>query len=216
MNGAKPMKFVIIGDVHARAEALQKALKAAEGYRVIFVGDILDGRHKATEKEKTAEDLLTLELVNNALAAGATLILGNHDQGLIDPQSRSSLTMATKARLTAFSNYHAFLKAAKKAESYIELTSGDKNYHIAHALPFKSANKQEQSHGLKENGQRVKWFLNSRTWSDNVVKVCGHYHQIIIEPNLVVLDGDSKNDNCLPVLFVENGQHTLQKFTNDL
>jgi UDP-2,3-diacylglucosamine pyrophosphatase LpxH len=209
------MKFVVIGDVHSRAEALEKALKAAEGYKVVFIGDILDGRHKATEKEKTAEDQKTLELVNNALATGATLILGNHEQGLINTWSRSSLTMATKTRLMAFSNYHAFLKAVKKAESYIELTSGDKTYNIAHALPFKSATKFEQSHGPKENGQRVKWFLNSRTWADNIVKVCGHYHQIIIEPNLVVLDGDYRHGNCIPMLVVEDGQHTLLTFTNE-
>jgi hypothetical protein len=89
-------------------------------------------------------------------------------------------------------------------------------YHIAHAVPFASATKTEQVFGSKVDGQRVKWYQQPQTWPSNVIKVCGHYHQIICEPNLIVLDGDTKSDNCLPVLLIENGTHKLKTYTNDL
>lgn len=212
------MKFIIIGDVHSRASALSKALVDNPGFQVIFIGDILDGRHykkNTPEADKTLDDLATLKLVTDCFKSGARLIAGNHDIKLIFGDDAKGQSAKTKARLSSYELYQQFIGYVKQADTYFQFESGDKTYQIAHAIPFASATKTEQVFGQKIDGQRVKWFNQPQTWPDNVVKTCGHYHEIIVKPNLVVLDGDNKTGNCLPGLRVENGIHELRTYKND-
>lgn len=209
--------YLIIGDVHSRAYALSKALADNPGIKAIFIGDILSGQHykkNTSEAEKTLDDLATIQLVTDCLKSGARLIAGNHDIRLIFSDDVKGSSAKIKARLSSYSLYREFIKQVKQAETYYEFQSGNKTYQLAHALPFASATKTEQVFGIKIEGQRVKWFNNAQTWPENVVKVCGHYHKIIVKSNLVVLDGDNKPDNCLPVLRVEEGAHELRTYTN--
>jgi hypothetical protein len=213
------MSYIIIGDVHSRATALSKALIDNPNYKTIFLGDILSGRHysKSTpEAFKTLEDLATLRLVIDCLNHGAKLIAGNHDIKLLFGNEPKGQSAKTKARLSLYELYIKFIAQVKQSETYLQIESGDMTYHMAHATPFASATKTEQVFGSKIEGQRVKWYRNPQTWPDNIVKVCGHFHEIRVEPNLVVLDGDTKNGNCLPVLLIENGKHVLKTYTNDL
>ena len=212
-------KIYIVGDIHSRATALKKALQGAEPSSIIFLGDVLDGRHYAKgtcEALKTLEDLDTLALMCDCLNRGAKLIAGNHDIKLIFRDDTKGQSAKTKARLSSYELYVEFLNHVKQADTYLELKSEKMTYHLAHAVPFASATKTTQVFGEKVEGQRVKWFNGPRTWPKTADKVCGHYHKIIVEPNLVVLDGDSKADNCLPVLVVENGTHALKTYANDL
>lgn len=207
------MDLVIIGDVHSRANALAQALADIEPQtQVVFIGDILDGRHwnkETTETQKTEEDLITLCLVLGAITNGAKLVAGNHDVNLLIKPAK------TDARLKDKPLYQQFLKQVAKSETFLSLTSGLMTYHIAHANPFANTTKEAQVFGEKVDGSRLKWFLQPQTWPKNVVKVCGHYHSIIVENNLVVLDGDSKSEECLPVLFVNDGANILKKYYNE-
>lgn len=210
--------YLIIGDIHSRAAALSKALADNPGYQIIFIGDSLNGRHypkNTPEVYKTLEDLATLKLVNDCLSDGGRLIAGNHDIKLIFGDDIKGQSARTKVRLSSYELYALFIKQVKQAETYFQFKSGNKTYQIAHAMPFASATKTEQVFGQKYEGQRVKWFTQPQTWPEDVVKVCGHYHEIIVKPNLVVLDGDNKNDECLPVLIVKNGTHRLRTYKND-
>ena len=81
------MDLVIVGDVHSRANALAQALVdiGPNASKVVFIGDILDGRHwdkETTEAQKTEEDLSTLALVLATIDKGAKLVAGNHDINL--------------------------------------------------------------------------------------------------------------------------------------
>lgn len=208
---------LIIGDIHARSSALSKALADNPGFQVIFVGDILDGRHykkNTSEADKTLEDLATLKLVNDCLKSGGKLIAGNHDIKLIFGDDLKGQSAKTKARLSDYPFFQEFIKQVKQAETYFEFQSGNKKYQLAHALPFASATKTDQVFGQKVEGQRFKWFKQPQNWPGNVVKVCGHFHEILVTPNYVVLDGDNKTDACLPVLRVENGIHELRTYKN--
>jgi Calcineurin-like phosphoesterase len=210
--------YIIIGDVHSRATALSRALVDNPNAQIIFIGDILDGRHweqGVPEALKTLEDLATLIQVIACLQAGAKLIAGNHDVKLTFDDDSKGQSAKTKARLSSYELYAKFIGQVKQADTYLQIDSGSLTYHLAHAVPFASATKTEQVFGNKVEGQRVKWFEQTKTWPSNVVKVCGHYHEIIVEPNFVVLDGDTKTDNCLPVLLIENGKHTLKTYVND-
>lgn len=208
---------LIIGDIHSRASALSKALADNPGLQIIFIGDTLDGRHykkNTPEAFKTLEDLATLQLVIDCLKSGARLISGNHDIRLIFGDDVKCPAVKTKARLSNYQLFQEFIKQVKQADTYFEFQSGDKKYQLAHAVPFSAATKTDQVFGQKAKGQRVKWFEQTQTWPENVVKVSGHFHQIIVQPNLVVLDGDNKTENCLPVLRVKDGVHELRTYTN--
>ena len=213
-------QLVVIGDIHSRFKALEQALKNIEPSSVIFLGDVLDGRHypKGTcESVKTHSDLATLKIVCDYLNLGAKLIAGNHDIKLIfGTETVKGYSAKTKARLASYEIYTSFIKQIKQAETYLQIESGDKVYHLAHAVPFASATKTVQVFGEKVEGQRVKWYKSGvNSWPDNVVKVCGHYHKIIVGPNLVILDGDNKTDECLPVLVIENGTHRLWTYKEE-
>lgn len=210
--------YLIIGDIHSRCFALSKVLANNLGHQIIFIGDILDSRHykkNTPEAIKTADDLLTLKLVIDCLQSNGKLIAGNHDVKLIFGDDTKGQAAKNKARLSSYELYQQFISYVKQADTYFQFESGDKTYQLAHANPFSSATKTEQVFGQKIDGQRVKWFNQPQTWPENTIKVCGHYHEIIVGPNLVVLDGDNKTDECLPVLKVKEGVHELRTYKND-
>ncbi|MGO8595599.1 metallophosphoesterase [Rhizobium ruizarguesonis] len=78
------MKTYAIGDVHGRADLLGATLKFIEnehraaptGYRVIFLGDIID----RGADSRAAMDLVVAELDR---CSGSRLILGNHEEFLL-------------------------------------------------------------------------------------------------------------------------------------
>lgn len=205
------MKYIIIGDIHSRAQLLQQALKNNPEYTPIFLGDILDGR-QGSESERTTNDLNTINIVLNQINLGATLIVGNHDYSLLQSDPKSWLTKSTIARLKVYPELKTFIEKVRTSVSYLELVSGNKIFHLAHSSPFKNLSTHEQIHGLKIEGQRVKWFEQKAYWPDNTIKVCGHYHSVIETSKFIVLDGDRKNNNCLPVLLIESGHHTLKTY----
>ena len=74
-------RVVVIGDVHGNARALRAALaqaRTAAVDRLVFVGDLLTYGHDTDE---------VLELVSEAQAEGASLLIGNHDQMYFDVAS---------------------------------------------------------------------------------------------------------------------------------
>ena len=210
---SKQTKFKVIGDIHSRSHLLKEALEDNPQYSPIFLGDILDGRNSLAQELKTANDLATLELVLPSLYAGGQLIIGNHDYNLYYSADRSKLTTNTKDRLARYALFTEFINAIKYSRPYLELVVGETVYNLAHAYPYKSASCKEQIWGPRTaENKRYKWYNNPPVLSD-VVKVCGHYHQIIYSKNIVVLDGDNKIDNCLPVLLINgDGSNLLLKY----
>lgn len=192
--------FKLIGDIHSRPKALAQALRENSDYSPIFLGDILDGRLVKDEETKTQNDLNTLELVLNT---GGEIILGNHDYSLLEREIKSKLTANTNERLKKYDLFQAYKDKLRGAKTYKAIYLNGVITHIAHALPFVGATFKEQSHGIKLNGQRWKWFENY-TLEKNVFRVCGHYHQITLEDHFCVLDGDTKHNNCLPVLLIDS------------
>jgi predicted phosphodiesterase len=195
------MKYKIIGDIHSRHELLKQALIDNPCHNLIFLGDILDGRNNLSPENKTKADLATLALLHQF---PHTLIAGNHDLGLLDPQS--NLTKDTVFRLKDYFAFNQFKTQIRQAPTFLKLIHNEIEYHLAHAYPFSTASKKEQSHGLKVDGRRLKWYEN---YNQNAVKICGHYHEIFTGPNAWVLDGDSKI-NCLPVLLLEDTVKLIQ------
>ena len=60
----------VVGDIHSRVDLVREAVKHAAGRRLIFLGDLFDGPQGATG---------SVECVRLIRAAGAELILGNHE-----------------------------------------------------------------------------------------------------------------------------------------
>ncbi len=192
--------FKIIGDVHSRSDKLERALDAFPDYFPILLGDILDGRNSLSPEDKTKSDLKTVQLLQQV---PHRLIAGNHDLGLLDPQSK--LTKDTCQRLEGTPELN-WLKQAIEFNSftYLELEVENQKYQLAHAYPYSSATKFEQSHGLKIEGKRYKWYKNPIC--GEAIKICGHYHEIVAGQQYWVLDGDNYKENCLPVLLLDSKQ----------
>jgi hypothetical protein len=191
--------FKIIGDVHSRNNALEKALKDNPGCTNIFLGDILDGRMNLDEKEQTRKDLLTLNLV---LDKADKIILGNHEVNLLTNLAASKLTTRTHTRLQDYRDFNLFKTTLRHVgRTFLDLEIENQVYHLAHAYPFKHALEREQVYGIKQDGIRQKWYKN---YHGSEFKICGHYHEIKLEHNLCVLDGDSESEECVPVLLIDN------------
>jgi hypothetical protein len=192
--------FKVIGDVHSRPYALEKALNSFTEYSPIFLGDILDTRANIPEADKTALDLKTIELVINSKAK---IIIGNHDANLLDQTKASKLTKNTLLRLSGTLLFEDFKNKLKQSDCYFSIINAGVEYQFAHAYPFKTGTKTEQIYGQKIEGKRYKWFENY-TGSKDTFKICGHYHLIKQTENYCILDGDSAEEECLPVLFIDN------------
>jgi predicted phosphodiesterase len=73
-----PASIGFVGDVHANARALRAALRVLHARsldQLVFMGDLLSYGVDVTE---------VLELVSEEVAAGAVLVLGNHDRLYLD------------------------------------------------------------------------------------------------------------------------------------
>lgn len=209
MNSTNSKAYLVIGDIHSRGNQLENLLnKCGRDKQIILLGDILDGQQKE-ESEKTEADLKTLSLVTQIISSGGILLMGNHDLNLLT-DCKSSKTKNTKTRLQYYPLFNQFLEQVENSVTYLEICNETKSYHLAHATPFKCATKHEQVHGEKVRGKRIKWFKETlRYWPDNVVKVSGHYHEILNLPDLIILDGDNKQDECIPALIITKTAHYL-------
>jgi hypothetical protein len=195
--------------VHSRPSALKKALEENPGYLPVFLGDILDGKKHACESFLTLRDLATLDLINKS---NSVIILGNHDQNLLSEKVASKKTINTRQRLSQYNYFDIFKQKLKSAFTYYSFELQDVRYDLAHAVPFSAATELEKVYGQKIEGKRYKWFENYRT-EKNIFKICGHYHQIILTDSYCVLDGDSNEEECLPVLLIDNNNtKTLLKY----
>jgi len=78
------MKYVFVGDIHGKVEAVEKALRM-EGKK-IFVGDFMDSF------DRTPRDMgRCLHLVCEAIREGtAEAIFGNHELSYLNPHHRCS------------------------------------------------------------------------------------------------------------------------------
>lgn len=70
LEAPAPLPPLIIGDVHARPELLQRALEVANGRRIVLLGDLLDGPGGAVG---------SAECVRVARESGMDVVLGNHE-----------------------------------------------------------------------------------------------------------------------------------------
>ena len=72
----------IAGDIHSRVDLAREAVKLAAGRRLVFLGDLFDGPQGAAG---------SVECVRLIRAAGAELVLGNHEVYPLFAESPSEL-----------------------------------------------------------------------------------------------------------------------------
>jgi predicted phosphodiesterase len=201
--------YKIIGDVHSRSTALKKALEENVEYLPVFLGDILDGKKHNCESFLTLRDLATIALINKS---NSVIILGNHDQNLLQETVFSKKTINTNQRLKQYDSFKVFKQILKSAFNYYSFEIKGIRYDLAHAVPFYTATDLEKVYGQKIENKRYKWFENYKA-EKNIFKICGHYHQLILTESYCILDGDSNAEECLPVLLIDNNNNkTLLKY----
>ncbi len=199
----------VIGDVHSRHIALKKALEENVEYLPVFLGDFLDGKKHACESFLTSRDLATIALINKS---NSVIILGNHDQNLLQETFFSKKTANTNQRLKQYDSFKVFKQILKSAFNYYSFEIKGIRYDLAHAVPFYTATDLEKVYGQKIENKRYKWFENYKA-EKNVFKICGHFHQVILTESYCVLDGDSNIEECLPALLIDNNNNkTLLKY----
>lgn len=194
--------------MHSRPIALKKALEENVEYLPVFLGDILGSKKHNCESFLTLRDLATIELINKS---NSVIILGNHDQNLLQETVFSKKTINTNQRLKQYDSFKAFKLILKSAFKYYSFEIKGIRYDLAHAVPFYTATDLEKVYGQKIENKRYKWFENYAA-EKNIFKICGHYHQLILTESYCILDGDSNEEECLPVLLIDNNNKTLLKY----
>jgi hypothetical protein len=206
--------MIIVSDLHGRYLLLQKVLDAYPDEIFIFLGDIFDYRLDIAKLQNTEihTALMFLELLKTNRAVW---IIGNHDYNLFYSKLPPPLTRQTKVILSKNNIYTMLFSYFEKALSFLQLINKEGlKLEIAHAYPFAQTTKMDQIFGLKQNGRRIKWWLNY-TPIEGVLKICGHYHTIVQGEGFIIMDGECKSLNKLVTYNTETNELEYFEYSDD-
>lgn len=192
--------YLFIGDVHSQDGPLEVALEFAlkEELTPVLLGDIFDSR---CEYDGTLRVLSLIRDYPRALL----LCQSNHQQSLVHALESGEtpwecLRRTFNALCPEYNNYvHRWLISLPLG--YVLRDTSGTEYRVSHAyfptdldangpvtLNMVSHRQyRDLVHGRSETGRRFLWWLHheERDW----VRVSGHYHFVVEQPNSLVLDG---------------------------
>ena len=221
------LSICFISDIHSQSKKLQSAVDYAlsQNLTIILLGDIFDSRVDCSDS------VGVYNLVRDLVNSGHHCLTSNHQDKLIrhlkgnNVQQNNGLDVTIKEfndagidkedllQFLVSLPYGICCKTKTEQEfriahayfpEWVEVPEYKDFYRVYHNMINRNTRKTMIYGTLNRDNTRQLWWKNENV-NQNFIRVSGHYHEVFVGTQSIVLDSGCGSGGCLSLYEVETG-----------